>query len=87
MQEFLIDERAEVSLITIDSLTNSLTLFALIVAAHESVGEIEITSPTAAGFVRKKRETGGVIIKESACPGAPARSFPQESRFPVPSNV
>lgn len=49
-------QKAAACLITIDSLANSLTLFAFIVAAPENALEIEIAGPIVGGFVGEHRQ-------------------------------
>ncbi len=49
-------QKAAACLITIDSLANSLTLFAFIVAAPENALEIEIAGPIMVGFVGEYRQ-------------------------------
>lgn len=51
-------QKAAACLITIDSLANTLTLFAFIVAAPENALEIEITGPIMVGFVGEYRQAG-----------------------------
>ncbi len=49
-------QKAAACLITIDSLANSLTLFAFIVAAPENALEIEMAGPIMVGFVGEYRQ-------------------------------
>lgn len=49
-------QKAAACLITIDSLANSLTLFAFIVAAPENAMEIKIAGPIVGGFVGEYRQ-------------------------------
>lgn len=49
-------QKAAACLITIDSLANSLTLFAFIVAVPENALEIEIAAPVVGGFVGEYRQ-------------------------------
>ncbi len=49
-------QKAAACLITIDSLANSLTLFAFIVVAPENALEIEIAGPIVGGFVGEYRQ-------------------------------
>lgn len=49
-------QKTAACLITIDSLANSFTLFAFIVAASENALEIEITAPIVGGFVGEYRQ-------------------------------
>lgn len=49
-------QKAAACLITIDSLANSLTLFAFIVATSENALEIEITAPIVGGFAGEYRQ-------------------------------